>query len=234
LEKGGCVASHPILAEEINPKEHPRAVTATPKRKGPSMKRKPLDSRVLKQQVDIVALVGDFTKLRRVGREFVGLCPLHGERHPSFYVNPAKQVFHCFGCGAGGDVFDFVMHIEDLPFSSALEWVNDFLFRRESLEGIASASDPRSGSRFAGASERASLSAATQQGINSQSLRTSHAKVIAQVESTERRLRAIAKTNRAASAALATGCDPRDENLGPFIHQKPDNSSEEDKHGIRA
>src|SRR5437870_1858118 len=72
---------------------------------------------------DIVKIVGDYVKLRKAGVHHKGLCPFHQEKTPSFSVHPAKQVFHCFGCKAGGDVFNFVMLIEHLTFPEALRRV---------------------------------------------------------------------------------------------------------------
>src|SRR2546429_413583 len=72
---------------------------------------------------DIVKIVGDYVKLRKAGVHHKGLCPFHREKTPSFAVHPGKQVFHCFGCKAGGDVFNFVMLIEHLTFPEALRRV---------------------------------------------------------------------------------------------------------------
>jgi DNA primase len=74
----------------------------------------------VKQQADIVRVVGEYVRLKKSGQNFTGLCPFHGEKTPSFAVHPVKQIFHCFGCGKGGDVFSFVMEMEKCPFPEAV------------------------------------------------------------------------------------------------------------------
>jgi DNA primase len=72
-------------------------------------------------KVDIVDVVSMYVPLKKVGVNFRALCPFHQERTPSFYVSPAKQIFHCFGCGVGGNAIHFVMRIENLTFTEALK-----------------------------------------------------------------------------------------------------------------
>ncbi|WP_243149759.1 DNA primase [Thermaerobacter sp. PB12/4term] len=74
----------------------------------------------IRQRLDIVEVIGDYVPLRRAGREYVALCPFHDERTPSFTVSPAKQMFYCFGCQVGGDVFTFVMKKEGWTFPEAV------------------------------------------------------------------------------------------------------------------
>jgi len=73
----------------------------------------------IKNTVDIVDIISEFVLLKKTGRNFVGLCPFHSEKTPSFTVNPEKQIFHCFGCGMGGNVFSFLMKQEGLAFPEA-------------------------------------------------------------------------------------------------------------------
>jgi DNA primase len=79
------------------------------------------DIEALRRQADIVTVVGDYTQLKRAGRSFKGLCPFHTEKTPSFTVTPEGNFFHCFGCGASGDIYDFLMRIEGLEFPEAVE-----------------------------------------------------------------------------------------------------------------
>jgi DNA primase len=78
----------------------------------------------VKQQADIVRIVGDYVKLRKTGAQnYSGLCPFHNEKTPSFSVHATRQFFHCFGCGASGDVFSFVQKIENITFPEAVRAV---------------------------------------------------------------------------------------------------------------
>ncbi|MEH7236054.1 DNA primase [Bacillus sp. JJ1562] len=69
--------------------------------------------------VDIVDVISEYVQLKKQGRNYFGLCPFHGENTPSFSVSPDKQIFHCFGCGAGGNVFSFLMDLEGYSFAEA-------------------------------------------------------------------------------------------------------------------
>jgi DNA primase len=74
----------------------------------------------VREACDVVEVVGEHVSLKKSGQNFKGLCPFHSERTPSFTVSPAKQVYHCFGCGAGGNVISFVMQVENLSFVEAV------------------------------------------------------------------------------------------------------------------
>src|SRR5579864_2803738 len=78
----------------------------------------------LKQQADIVRVVGEYVKLKKAGAQnYSGLCPFHSEKTASFSVHATRQFFHCFGCGASGDVFSFVQKIENITFPEAVRAV---------------------------------------------------------------------------------------------------------------
>lgn len=79
----------------------------------------------LRQTVDMAELVGAKTELKRSGQQLMGICPFHDERSPSFSVDPVQKVFHCFGCGEGGDLFKFVQLTEGLNFREAVESLSD-------------------------------------------------------------------------------------------------------------
>lgn len=74
----------------------------------------------IRNRVDIVDLIGGYLPLKKVGRNYRGLCPFHPDKSPSFYVNPERQSYHCFGCGAGGTAISFVMAQEKLEFPDAV------------------------------------------------------------------------------------------------------------------
>ncbi|WLR60574.1 DNA primase [Guptibacillus hwajinpoensis] len=75
----------------------------------------------IRKSTDIVDVISDYVQLKKQGRNFFGLCPFHGESTPSFSVAPDKQIYHCFGCGAGGNAFSFLMEIEGYNFIEAVE-----------------------------------------------------------------------------------------------------------------
>ncbi len=79
----------------------------------------------LRQTVDMAELVGAKTELKRSGQQLMGICPFHDERSPSFSVDPVQKVFHCFGCGEGGDLFKFVQLTEGLNFREAVDSLSD-------------------------------------------------------------------------------------------------------------
>src|SRR5215470_16045970 len=74
---------------------------------------------------DIVDIIGGYLPLKKAGANFTALCPFHKEKTPSFNVNPHKQIFHCFGCGKGGDVFRFVMEFESITFPESVKRLAD-------------------------------------------------------------------------------------------------------------
>lgn len=80
---------------------------------------------MIRNAVDIVDVINEYVQLKKQGRNYFGLCPFHGENTPSFSVSPDKQIFHCFGCGAGGNVFTFLMDIEGYSFLEAAKELAD-------------------------------------------------------------------------------------------------------------
>ncbi|MEA3323293.1 MAG: DNA primase [Patescibacteria group bacterium] len=83
------------------------------------------DVDIVKSRTNIVDIVGEYVKLTKAGSSFKACCPFHQEKTPSFNVNEEKQMYHCFGCGVGGDVFSFVMEIEGMGFRETLEMLAD-------------------------------------------------------------------------------------------------------------
>src|SRR3990172_2226962 len=77
----------------------------------------------VKQQADIVRVVGEYVRLKKSGQNFTGLCPFHSEKTPSFAVHPVKQMYYCFGCNKGGDIFNFVMEMDKITFPEAVRAV---------------------------------------------------------------------------------------------------------------
>lgn len=75
----------------------------------------------IKSRLDIIELISDYVELKKSGQNYKALCPFHSEKTPSFMVSPSKQIFHCFGCGTGGDIFGFVMKYENLNFQEAVK-----------------------------------------------------------------------------------------------------------------
>ncbi|KGN02446.1 DNA primase [Clostridium novyi A str. 4570] len=79
----------------------------------------------IKEQTDIVDVISESVKLKRAGRNFIGLCPFHNEKTPSFSVSQDKQIYKCFGCGEAGNIFTFVMKTKNLPFVEAVKYLGD-------------------------------------------------------------------------------------------------------------
>jgi CHC2 zinc finger len=172
------------------------------------------DAREVKAQCDFLALVRRYVpNLRRAGRQHVGSCFFHSESSPSLYIEPARKIWKCFGCGRGGDVFDFIMLAEGCDFRRALEIVTSL--------GVAAVSEGRRPERFDGG-VGASPRAAQRPASYSQFTEEPRARILAGLEATDRRLRAIEATNRAAALSLATACEPdRSERSEAPLLEKP-------------
>ncbi|MBQ5788307.1 MAG: hypothetical protein IIW12_08915 [Oscillospiraceae bacterium] len=96
------------------------------------------------QRNDIVDVVGSYVNLsKRSGQNYFGLCPFHNERTPSFAVNPGGQFYHCFGCGKGGGVINFIMEAENLPYPDAVA----FLAKRAGMQMPEESQDRDAGRR---------------------------------------------------------------------------------------
>ena len=79
----------------------------------------------IREKNDIVDVIGAHVKLQRKGASYFGLCPFHNEKSPSFSVSPDKQMYYCFGCGAGGNVYTFMMEYENFSFQEAVKALAD-------------------------------------------------------------------------------------------------------------
>lgn len=77
----------------------------------------------IKSKIDIVEFISDYVTLKKSGQNYKGLCPFHSEKTPSFMVNQSKQIFHCFGCGIGGDVISFLMKHDNISFIEAIRYI---------------------------------------------------------------------------------------------------------------
>ncbi len=77
----------------------------------------------VRDTANIVDIVSEVVELKKRGGNYFGLCPFHNEKTPSFSVAPAKQIYHCFGCGAGGNAITFLMEYERIPFPEAVQTI---------------------------------------------------------------------------------------------------------------
>ncbi len=115
----------------------------------------------IQQATDIVRLIGEQIALRPKGREYLGLCPFHDDKNPSMHVSPAKQIYKCFSCGAGGDVFTFMMNYHKMTFPEALGHLAE-----QAGIALAPVSKPAGrGGESSGASQRQMIAQATQQAV---------------------------------------------------------------------
>src|SRR5438034_6273878 len=97
----------------------------------------------VKAAADMVAVVSARTQLRKAGARYIGRCPFHEERTPSFSVNAADKLYYCFGCGAKGDLITFVRETEQLDFAGAVEWLADRFDLRIEYEELSPQQDAR-------------------------------------------------------------------------------------------
>ena len=79
----------------------------------------------IKSETDIVSLISEFVELKKSGSNFIGKCPFHNDKSPSFIVSPEKRIFRCFGCGESGDVISFLMKKQNMTFIETLEYLGE-------------------------------------------------------------------------------------------------------------
>ena len=103
----------------------------------PGGRIKDSDIDAVRERTDIVRMISEYVPLKKSGREYRGPCPFHQEKDPSFYVNPAKGVYFCFGCKASGGVFNFIMQAEGLKFNDAVERLADRIGYQLSYEAVS-------------------------------------------------------------------------------------------------
>jgi len=94
----------------------------------------------IRSVADIVEVIGQFVQLRKAGQNYIGLCPFHTEKEPSFTVSPSKQMFHCFGCKKGGDIFAFWMEYHGTTFPETIKELAE-RYNVPLLEGASSAEE---------------------------------------------------------------------------------------------
>src|SRR3954466_7642310 len=110
----------------------------------------------IKDAVNLIEVVGEHVVLRKSGSNYTGLCPFHSERSPSFSVSELKQVYHCYGCKAGGDVVSFVMQMHGLSFSEAVQELAERgkVVLPKEIDGGSSSDDPETQRRRAAEQEK--------------------------------------------------------------------------------
>jgi DNA primase len=97
----------------------------------------------IREKIDIASFISEYIPLKKAGKNFQALCPFHGEKTPSFVVSSDRQIWHCFGCGKGGDIYTFLMEFEHMEFPEALR----FLAKQAGIELIASYADTASSAK---------------------------------------------------------------------------------------
>ena len=94
----------------------------------------------IKSRCDIANVISSYINIKPSGANYKGLCPFHGEKTPSFYINTSKQIYKCFGCGEGGNVINFIANIENLSFKQAITFLKekyqlqDYQLTKESIK----------------------------------------------------------------------------------------------------